>query len=111
MKTKLHICHICAGGLDPALVCSFFGGSVSGCLPRSKLIDPWFSSGVPISFRFLSLSPNSSTRLSELGLMLGCWSLHLLQSAAGRSLAKDTYARAVSASITEFKWNYLDFCC
>lgn len=51
------------------------------------------------------------TAFPKFCLMLGCWSLHLLQSAAGRSLAKDTYARAVSASITEFKWNYLDFCC
>lgn len=37
MKTKLHVCYTCVGGLDPAPACSLVGGSVSHHGPR--LVD------------------------------------------------------------------------
>jgi hypothetical protein len=49
MKTKLHICYVCAGGLNPVHACSLVGGSVSGSPQGSRV--KWFcwsSSGVLI---------------------------------------------------------------
>jgi hypothetical protein len=39
MKTKVHICYICALDLCPAHVYSLVGGSVSGCHQESRLVD------------------------------------------------------------------------
>jgi hypothetical protein len=38
MKTKLHICYICAVGLRPEHECSLVGGSVSGNTQGSNLV-------------------------------------------------------------------------
>jgi hypothetical protein len=39
MKTKLHVCYTCVGGLDPALACSLVGGSVSVSHHGPRLVD------------------------------------------------------------------------
>ena len=62
------------------------GGSVSGSPQGSRLVD---SVGLPVElypFRALSLSHDSFIRFPKLHLVFGSGSLHLFQSAAGRSL-------------------------
>jgi hypothetical protein len=97
MKTKLHICYICVGGLGPAHVCSLVAGSVSGEPPRVHVSCPV---GLPVEFRFLSgssfLPPNSFTRLPELCLNFGCGSLHLFLLAAGWNFPEDSSALLLS---------------
>ena len=96
MKTKVCICYTRAG----THICPLVGGSVSGSPQGSRLVDCWSSCRVPIASWFLNPYPNSSIRLPELGLMLGCGSLHLFQSVAEWSISEDSYAMLLSASIT-----------
>jgi hypothetical protein len=56
MKTKLHICYMCVGGLDSDHACSLVGGSVSGSPPGSRLVD---SVGHPMKFISPLGAPNS----------------------------------------------------
>jgi hypothetical protein len=65
MKTELYICYICAGlgALGPGNGCSLVGGSVSECPPRFRLVDCWYSCGIPILFRAFNPVPNSSIRV------------------------------------------------
>lgn len=57
------------GVLGPALICSFVGGIDSGT--GSLVLLAYYR--VLILSGFLTASPNSSTKLSELHLMSGCW--------------------------------------
>ena len=98
MKTKLYICYICAGGLNPTLICSSVDRSVSENLQGSRVADCWSSFGIFIPSKFLNSSPNSSTRFPKLGIVFGCGSLHLFQSASGWSLSEDSYARLLSVN-------------
>jgi hypothetical protein len=57
MKTKLHICYICAVGLRPASIYSLVGSLVSVSPQESRLVD---SVGLPVEF----LSPPGPTIFS-----------------------------------------------
>ena len=92
MKTKVHICYIHVRGLGPAHICSLVRSSVFGSPQGSRLVD---SVGLPVElypFRALSLSHDSFIRFPKLHLVFGSGSLHLFQSAAGRSLSEDSHA-------------------
>ena len=58
MKTKLLICLICAGDLDPAHACSLVGDSISGSPQGSRLVD---SVGLLVE----SLSPPAPSIMSS----------------------------------------------
>jgi len=103
MKIKLHICHVCVGGLGLVHACSLVGGSVSVSPHRSRLVDSLgllVVSLIPLGS--LNSSPDSSTELPELCLMFSCGSLHLFPTADGQSLSGDSYARLLSVSIAEY---------
>ena len=79
----------------------FVGSSVFGNPRKSRLVGHVDFS---VEFLFLlgpSVYPTPSTRLSELRLMFGYASLYLSQSAVGWSLSEDSYARVLSACLTE----------
>lgn len=84
MENYLHICQICAGGLIPARMYSFEGGSVSES-----------------SERLANHYPKSPIRVPVLHPMFACGYLHLFQSDTRWNLSEDTYARLQSVSITE----------
>jgi hypothetical protein len=64
MKTKLHICYICAEELGPAHAHSLVSDSVSESSQGSRLADPVGLSVESLSsLRSFSPSPNSSLRL------------------------------------------------
>ena len=50
MKTKMHICYICAGGLGPVHICSLVGVSVSRNPQESRIVGS-------VGFLLESLSP------------------------------------------------------
>ena len=68
----------------------------------------WSSCGVPVLFRSLNLSPNSSTRLLELHLLFGCESASL-SIGCWVGLPGDSYARFLSASTTSIINSVRDF--
>ena len=99
-----HLLHMWGRGVGEckpshAPVCSLVGGSVSGNPQGCRTVD-----SVGLLVESLSplgssvLPPNSFTRLSELGLMFGCRSLHLFWSAVGWSFSEDSYARFLSVN-------------
>ena len=90
MKTKLHTCHKCIGGLGPDPAFSRIGmpGSVSPHGPR--LVD---SGDLLVSLtpsKILTSISHSSTRLSRLCLMfdVSCLCLHLLLDEASQETVK-----------------------
>ena len=89
MRSKLLICYICAGGLGPICAHSVVGDSVSGSPQVSRLFN---SVDLPVE-SISCLVPQSQ---------LFCKTLHLFPLAAGWSLSEDSYARFLSASITEY---------
>jgi hypothetical protein len=102
---KIHICCICAGGeegLCPTLLCSLLFDSVSWSNQESRLVDSLLLWGVPIPSGFLNTFSHIFTRLHELHLIFACGTLHLFWSAAEWSPSEDSYARLLSAGITEY---------
>ena len=97
-----HLLHMC-GGPRSNLGYSLVGGSDSGSPQGSRLIDSVGLLVESLSFFWsLNPSPNSSIRLPELHLMLGCGSLHLFPLAAGWSLLENSYAKLLCVSIIEY---------
>ena len=90
-------------GVGPAHVCSLVGVSVSGSPQRSRLVD---SVGLLVESRSSSgpsiIPPTPPQDSSELHLILGCGSPNLFPSAVGWSLSEDSFARLLSANITEY---------
>ena len=79
MKTKLHICYICAGGLGSAHVCMLFGWWFSLWEPQgSRLVVSVGLLMESLLFPGPSALPlNTSTSLPELCLTFGYGSLNL----------------------------------
>jgi hypothetical protein len=74
----------CAGGLQPAWVCSLVGGLVSGSFQGSRLVDTVvLAVGLPSPFGSFSPSFSSSIGFLDLRPMVDYKYLHLSQSAAG----------------------------
>lgn len=95
---QVFICYVCAWGPKSNPWLSF-----GWDLPRIQLSWVcWSSCGSHVLFGSLNPSPNSSTRLTELHLMFGCGSPHLLGSGARWSFSEDSYGRLLSSSITEY---------
>ena len=76
------------------------GGSVSGSPQGSRLVD---SVGLPVEFISLKFSQSFPQLIPELHPMFSYGSLHLFQSAVGWNFSEDSYARLLSASITEYQ--------
>ena len=99
---RLHFYYIYAGVIVLANTHIFVGGSVSGSIQGSELVDPFgLFCGVLVLFRSFS-PPNSYTRLPELLLIYGYESLYLFSFGAGWSLSEDNYARVLSEIRTPY---------
>ena len=82
MKTKLHICYKCIGGLGPAPACSLVGGSVSLSSHVFRLVDT-------IGLLVVSLTPPAPSLLSptlpDVWLWV-CICFHLLLDEASQEI-------------------------
>jgi hypothetical protein len=93
MKTKQLIFYIYAGGLSPAHVCSMVGSSVSGSHYGSRLIDS------------ICVLVESLSHLGPLFLLptLPQDSLSSVLISWWVEFSEDSYARLLSANITEYQ--------
>ena len=100
MKTKLHICYICVGGIGLFYSCSVASDSVSVSPYGSRLVDfvglvvVTLTSLAPLILPLPQDSP-SSTYCLAVGLCM-------FPSVGGLSLSDGIYARLLSASISEY---------
>jgi hypothetical protein len=104
MKTKLHFCYKCVGGLGPAPAYSLVSDPGSVTPPPWSQVS-WFcgsSCGVIGPSNLLSSIPHSSMRIPGLSLMCSCRSLHLPPFTSGGNFSGDSYARLLSASIADY---------
>ena len=104
MKTMLHFCYICAEGRSRSIPWMLFGWWFN-CWELPMVQVSWLCCSAcefPLSSRFLNSSPNFSIRLPKLHLMFGCGLCIFFQSTAGQNHSGDSYAKLLSANITEY---------
>lgn len=99
-ETKLQTEHICRGPSSD--LCGLCDCCSSLCEPHESCsLDPVLAVFSCVTSTYTPSSP-SSTEFSELGLMFGFESLHLLPSVVGGSLSGDDWARHPSMCIAEY---------
>ena len=102
MKSKLHICFICAEGLGLSHACSLVGSLVSVSFHGFRVVDSVDYLVMSLTSLAPSILPPLFPRFPKVHLMFCCGYLHQFASVTGSIVSDDIYTKLLSTRIVDY---------